>query len=61
MAATEVNEGPVSRRDMDYLKRSLEQIAASREKERKDDDNWLKNLEPEEVQLIGDILKEYLA
>lgn len=49
------------RKDIDYLKRSLEQIAASREKGRKDDENWLNNLEPEEVQLIGDILKEYLA
>lgn len=51
----------VSRKDVDYLKRSLEQIAASREKNRMLDENWLKNLRPEEVQLIGDILKEYLA
>lgn len=47
--------------DVDYLKRSLEQIAASREKNRSGGDNWLKDLKPEEVQLIGDILKEYLA
>lgn len=47
--------------DVDYLKRSLEQIAASREKNRAVGDNWLKDLKPEEVQLIGDILKEYLA
>ena len=62
-AATASGEESGTRRDMDYLKRSLEQIAASREKGRKDKDeeNWLKNLEPEEVQLIGDILKEYLA
>lgn len=50
-----------SKRDVDYLKRSLEQIAASREKTRIPDENWLKDLKPEEVQLIGDILKEYLA
>lgn len=50
-----------SRRDVDYLKRSLEQIAAGREKSRAADVNWLKDLKPEEVQLIGDILKEYLA
>lgn len=47
--------------DVDYLKRSLEQIAASREKNRAGGENWLKDLKPEEVQLIGDILKEYLA
>lgn len=47
--------------DVDYLKRSLEQIAASREKTRSSDDNWLKDLGPEEVQVIGDILKQYLA
>lgn len=48
-------------RDVDYLKRSLEQIAASREKSRLLDENWLKDLKPEEVELIGDILKQYLA
>ncbi|MDO4269134.1 MAG: hypothetical protein Q4C73_11740 [Eubacteriales bacterium] len=50
-------------RDVDYLKRSLEQIAASREKgtARAADENWLKDLRPEEVELIGDILKQYLA
>lgn len=47
--------------DVDYLKRSLEQIAASRERNRAGGENWLKDLKPEEVQLIGDILKEYLA
>ncbi len=40
-------------RDVDYLKRSLEQIAASREKSRLLDENWLKDLKPEEVELIG--------
>lgn len=52
---------PDSRRDVDYIKRSLEQIAASREKTRAADENWLKDLGPEEVELIGDILKQYLA
>lgn len=50
-----------SRPDIDYLKHSLEQMAASREKSRTVDENWLKDLGPEEVELIGDILKQYLA
>lgn len=49
-----------SKRDVDYLKQSLEQIAASREK-RKSDDSWLKELNPDELQLIGEIIREYLA
>ena len=53
------NQGNI--RDVDYLKHSLEQIAASREKSRGLDENWLKDLKPEEVELIGDILKQYLA
>lgn len=53
--------GQESIRDVDYLKRSLEQIAASREKSRMLDENWLRDLKPEEVELIGDILKQYLA
>lgn len=57
-AATTEADG---QQDVDYLKRSLEQIAASREKNRAGGENWLKDLKPEEVQLIGDILKEYLA
>ena len=48
-------------KDVDYLKRSLEQIAASREKGKDGDESWLKELGPDEVQLIGDIIKEYLA
>ncbi len=48
-------------RDVDYLKRSLEQIAASRERGKDGEENWLKELGPDEVQLLGDILKEYLA
>lgn len=54
-------ENPESRRDLDYLRHSLEQIAASREKSRAVDENWLKDLRPEEIELIGDILKQYLA
>ncbi len=52
-----------SRRDVDYLKRSLEQIAASREKERSNraGEDWLKDLNPEELKLIGEILQEYLT
>lgn len=50
-------------RDVDYLKRSLEQIAASREKERgrQKSEDWLKDLNPEELKLIGEILQEYLT
>lgn len=55
------NDVPESCREVDYLKRSLEQIAAGREKSRAADENWLKDLGPEEVQLIGDILKQYLV
>lgn len=50
-----------SRSEAEYLKRSLEQIAASREKTRSADENWLKDLGPDEVQLIGDIIKQYLG
>lgn len=53
--------GQESRRDMDQLKRSLEQIAASRERNRGSGEEWMKGLGPEEMQLIGDILKEYLG
>lgn len=49
-----------SRKDIDYLKRSLEQIAVSREKNRADD-KWVKDLDPAEVKLIGEILHEYLS
>ena len=55
---------PEAHKDVDYLKQSLEQIAASRESSRekpRTDDNWLKDLNPEEIQLIGEIIKEYLA
>ena len=60
MDASEV-KGSV--RDVDYLKKSLEQIAASREKERgnRQGEDWLKDLNPEELKLIGEILQEYLT
>ena len=48
-------------RDADFIKRGLEQMAASREKNRGSDENWIRDLKPEEVELIGDILKQYLA
>lgn len=47
-------------RDVDYLKRSLEQIAASREKNAGEGD-WIKNLSPKELELVGEILKQYLT
>ncbi len=47
--------------DADYIKQSLEQIAASREKNRSSEGDWLKELKPEEVKLLSDILKEYLV
>ena len=53
--------GTESIRDVEYLKKSLEQIAASREKSRAMDENWLRDLKPQEMELIGDILKQYLA
>lgn len=48
-------------RDAEFIKRGLEQMAASREKKRGGDENWIRDLKPEEVELIGDILKQYLA
>jgi len=47
-------------KDVDYLKHSLEQIAASREKNRGEGD-WIKDLSPSELELVGEILKQYLA
>lgn len=62
-AAAEAADSQSSRRDVDYLKRSLEQIAASREKERgnRKGEDWLKDLNPEELKLIGEIIQEYLT
>ena len=47
-------------KDMDYLKRSLEQIAASREKDQGEGD-WIKDLSSDELELVGEILKQYLS
>ncbi|MGN0157913.1 MAG: hypothetical protein ACI39W_02040 [Brotaphodocola sp.] len=47
--------------DEAYRKQSLEQTAAGKEKVRSLDENWLKDLKPEEVKLLSDILKEYLV
>lgn len=49
-----------SRRDADYLKTSLEQIAATRERS-KSDGEWIKDLSPDELELMGQILKQYLV
>ena len=43
----------------DELRRSLEQIAASREKSRSDS-GWLKELSSDELELVGEILQQYL-
>lgn len=48
------------RRDVDYLKNSLEQIAASRERNQADGE-WIKDLSPDELELVGQILKQYLV
>ena len=44
---------------MDYLKSSLEQIAASRERNRTEGD-WVKDLSPDELELVGQLLRQYL-
>ena len=36
--------------DADFIKRGLEQMAASREKNRGGDENWIRDLKPEEVE-----------
>lgn len=55
-----IQEKAEPRKDVDYLKHSLEQIAASREKNRGEGD-WIKDLSPNELELVGEILKQYLA
>lgn len=47
-------------RDIDYLKHSLEQIAASRERS-KYQEEWTKNLNPEEMKALGELLRQYLS
>ena len=46
-------------RDIDYLKHSLEQIAASREKTKKED--WTKELAPEEMKVLGELIRQYFS
>lgn len=55
-------DGPAAgngRTNQEDLRHSLEQIAASREKSRMDG-GWLKELSPDELDLVGEILKQYL-
>ncbi len=59
-AAEKKSESAAPIRDVDYLKRSLEQIAASREKNAGEGD-WIKELSPKELELVGEILKQYLT
>ena len=54
-----IKEQEEGRRDEDYLKNSLEQIAASRERNQSDGE-WIKDLPPDELELVGQILKQYL-
>ncbi len=54
-----IKEQEGGRRDEDYLKNSLEQIAASRERNQSDGE-WIKDLPPDELELVGQILKQYL-
>ena len=46
--------------DIDYLKHSLDQIAASKEKGR-DDKDWMKNLNGDEMKIIGEIMRQYFT
>ena len=48
------------RRDVDYLKNSLDQIAASRERSRTDGE-WFRDLSQDELEIVGQILKQYLG
>lgn len=54
-------EEPVHQTDAEYIKQGLEQIAAAKEKSQSLDENWLKDLKPEEMKLLSDILREYLV
>ena len=70
---TENNTGPRQEakerpgdKEMEYLKQSLDQIAASRDtrKTRNGEANagdWMKGLSREEAQVLGDIMREYLS
>lgn len=47
-------------RDIDYLKRSLEQIAASREKSKREED-WTRDLSQEEMKVLGELIRQYFS
>lgn len=59
-----------ARRDIDSLKQSLDQIAASRERTREDmprgadspgNRDWTKNITEEEMKLIGEVMRQYFS
>ncbi len=58
-------EDSQARRDIDYLKQSLEQIAASKDRGQEEapsrEKDWLKNLNGEELKLIGEIMQQYFS
>ncbi len=61
----EAKERP-SDKEMEYLKQSLAQIAASRDtRETRNGEanagDWMKGLSREEAQVLGDIMREYLS
>lgn len=63
--------GGLERKEMEYLKKSLDQIAASRETRtakssqnmntQSDSGDWMKGLSREEAKVLGDIMREYLS
>lgn len=53
--------GDSVRRDIDYLKHSLDQIAASKEKGQHEDKDWIKNLNGDEMKIIGEIMRQYFT
>lgn len=55
-----VNSDNEARRDIDYLKHSLDQIAVSKEKHHISDD-WAKNLDAEEIKVIEEIMRQYFS
>ena len=50
-------------KEMEYLKQSLDQIAASRDTRNPSANagDWMKGLSREEAQILGDIMREYLS
>lgn len=59
-SADRVDGGDSVRRDIDYLKHSLDQIAAGKEKGQEDKD-WIKNLNGDEMKIIGEIMRQYFT